>query len=51
MKKSRIILEVLPEQKRQLQERARQLNLTMKDYLVLKGLDILREEVPNGNDC
>jgi len=40
--KSRIILEVLPEQKKELQEKAKELNLSLKDYLVLKGLDKLK---------
>ena len=36
----RIVIEVLKEQKEELKKRAKKLNLSLKDYLVLKGLDI-----------
>ena len=43
--KVRIVLDVAEEQKRDLQERAEKLHLTLKDYLVLKGLDMLKEKL------
>lgn len=44
VEKARIILEVAPEQKKELQERAEALHLTLKDYLVLKGTNMLKEK-------
>ena len=43
MAKARIELQVDPEVKKQLKERADKHHLSMKDYLVLKGLDKLKE--------
>ena len=40
--KARIVIETTPEVKKQLQELAKKEALTLKDYLVLKGLNKLR---------
>ena len=40
--KARIIIETTPEFKKELQDKANVYGLTMKDYLVLKGLEKLK---------
>jgi len=41
--KERIVIEVTPQVKKELKEKADNLSLSMKDYLVLKGLEKLKE--------
>ena len=42
MKKTRIIIETTPEIKAKLQDKAKGENLSLKDYLILKGLNRLK---------
>jgi len=41
--KARIIIETTPDNKKELQRLSKKEGLTMKDYLVLKGLNKLKE--------